>query len=436
VLNKDLEFKPKRTIENEQLHLLKEAVLYASKRSPFYKSILQRKKVRHTDIKSLQDLAALPLTLKDHLQKYNHSFYCVDKKEIADIVATTGTTGEPVFIVLTKDDLRRLALNEAYSFSCAGANANDLFHLAVTLDNLFMAGIAYYSGIIELGAGVYRAGMHNIKRQIVLLQKLKPTGIMTVPSFLLQLGKEIRDEGINPSSLSVKKALLVGDSIRDQNFCLRGVGALIHKAWPLDLYSTFGNSEAAISYCECRFKRGGHEHPDLIISEIVDDNGNVLSDGEMGELVLTALQTQGMPLLRYRTGDITFKIAEPCLCGRNSSRIGPIMGRKAQMLKYKGTKVYPKVIENTIAGIDGVCNYVVEAFTGDDFSDKIVITVGSKKRCKSFKHLICEEIAANARVSPAVKFASIQEVCLLQNENGRNRKPTTFIDHRVKKGTK
>ncbi len=430
MLKKALEFKPKRIIEDEQIRLLREMVRYVNKNSPFYKNMLRKSKIRYTDIKSPQDLAALPLTKKEHLQKYNRSFYCVGKKEIADIVATTGTTGEPVFIILTKHDLERLALNEVYSFSCAGATANDIFHLAVTADNLFMAGIAYYLGIIELGAGVYRAGMHNIKRQVLLLQKLKPTDIMTVPSFLLQLGKEIRDEGINPSSLSVKKALLVGDSIRDQNFCLRGIGELLQKMWPLDFYSTFGNSEAAISYCECRFKRGGHEHPDLIITEIIDENGNVVPDGEVGELVLTTLQAHGMPLLRYCTGDMTFKITELCSCGRSSPRIGPIMGRKAQMLKYKGTKVYPKAIENAIAGIEGVNNYAIEAFTGDDFSDKIVVKIGSKKKSESFKRLLCAQIAASARVSPVVEFVSVQEVYSLQSDNGKNRKPKTFIDRR------
>ncbi len=430
MLKKALEFKSKSTIEREQVRLLREMVCYASKNSPFYKNVLRKTKIKYSDIKSMQSLATLPLTKKEQLQKYNNSFYCVDKREIADIVATTGTTGEPVFIVLTKHDLQRLALNEVYSFSCAGATANDIFHLAVTVDNLFMAGIAYYLGIIELGAGVYRAGMHNIKRQILLLQKLKPTGIMTVPSFLLQLGKEIMEGGGNPLSLSVKKALLVGDSIRDQDFRLSGIGELLQKTWPLDLYSTFGNSEAAISYCECKFKHGGHEHSDLIITEIIDENGNVVPDGAMGELVLTTLQTRGMPLLRYCTGDITFKITKPCACGRNSSRIGPIMGRKAHMLKYRGTKVYPKAIENAIASIDGVYNYVIEAFTGDDLSDKVVIKVGSKKRSESFKRLLSAQIAARARVVPILKFASIGEVYSLQSDNGKNRKPKTFIDHR------
>ena len=431
MLSKALEFKPKKTIENEQFHLLKEAILYASKHSPFYKNILRRKKIQHTDIKSLQDLAVLPLTLKEQLQKYNHSFYCVNKKAIADIVSTTGTTGEPVFIILTKRDLQRLAKNEAYSFSCAGATDKDTFHLAVTIDNLFMAGIAYYMGIIELGASVYRAGMHNIQRQVLLLKQLKPTGIMTVPSFLLQLGKEIKEEKINPLSLSVKKALLVGESIRDQEFRLTGIGKLLYKTWPLDLYSTFGNSETAISYCECKYKRGAHEHPDLIITEIIDENGNTIPDGEPGELVLTTLQTEGMPLLRYCTGDITFKITERCACGRSSARIGPILGRKSHMLKYKGTKVYPKAIENAIAHVNGVGNYVIEAFTGDNFSDKIIVKVGCKKKRDLLRQALCTHIEAYARVTPIVKLMSIHEVYALQSDSGKSRKLKTFIDYRI-----
>jgi len=431
VSNKALEFNSKETIEKEQFCLLQEELDYISKRSPFYRNVLRKIKIKPADIKSMHDLSSLPLTKKEQLQKHNWGFSCVDKKAIADIVSTTGTTGAPVFIVLTKKDLGRLARNEVYSFLCAGATDNDTFHLAVTIDNLFLAGIAYYMGIIELGASVYRAGMHNIKRQILLLKQLKPTGIMTVPSFLLQIGKGIREKKINPMSLSVKKALLVGESIRDQDFSLSGIGELLYKTWPLDLYSTFGNSETAISYCECQYKQGAHEHSDLIITEIIDENGKAIPDGESGELVLTTLQTQGMPLLRYCTGDITFKITERRACGRGSVRIGPILGRKSQMLKYKGTKVYPKAIESAIARVKGVGNYAIEAFTGDDFSDKIVVKVGCKKKRDSLRQALCTDIEAHARVTPIVKLVSVHEVDVLQSDNGKNRKLKTFIDHRT-----
>lgn len=425
----NLEFKSKSLIAKEQLRGLREILRYIAKNSPFYKEALG---VKYTAIKSLDDICKLPITTKEDLQRYGRDFYCVAQEDIAEFVSTTGTTGEFVFIALTKKDLQRLAKNEVYSFSCAGAVKQDTFHIAVTLDNLFMAGMAYYSGIVQLGATAYRVGMHNIKKHIFLIQKLKPTGIVTVPSFLLQLCRGIEEEGINPSSLSIKKALLVGESIRDKDFKLSGIGALIKKYWSLELYSTFGNSEAEISFCECRYHRGAHEHPDLIISEILDDGGNTVREGEAGELVLTTLQTQGMPLLRYKTGDITFKITEKCKCGRNSSKIGPILGRKAQMIKYKGTKLYPKVIENAISHIDGVHNYVIEVFIGDDFSDKIIVKVGCDRHNEKLKKSICAHIEAHARVTPEVVLMSVGEVEMLRTDNGRHRKPRAFIDHRIR----
>ena len=427
--NKTCEFKTEKAIAEEQLKGLKAVVRYVAKNSPFYKKIIG---IKDSDIKSLDDMQKLPVTSKEDLQKHNSSFFCVAQKDIAEIVSTTGTTGEFVFIALTKSDLKRLALNEVYSFSCAGATAQDTFHIAVTLDNLFMAGMAYYLGITQLGATAYRVGMHNIKKHIFLIQKLKPTGIVTVPSFLLQLCRGIEEEGIDPSSLSVKKALLVGESIRDKNFKLSGIGALIEKHWPLELCSTFGNTETAISFCECKYHEGAHEHPDLIISEILDDKGNVVKEGEPGELVLTTLQVQGMPLLRYRTGDITFKITEKCKCGRNSARIGPILGRMAQMIKYKGTKLYPRAIENAISCIDGVHNYIIEVFTGDNFSDKIIVKIGCDKQTDKIKKYVCSHIEAYTRVTPEVELLSTGEVEMLRTENGLHRKPRTFIDHRTR----
>ena len=131
--------------------------------------------------------------------------------------------------------------------------------------------------------------------------------------------------------------------------------------------------------------------------EVVDESGSPVKDGEMGELVVTTFQVEGMPLLRYRTGDITFRISEPCACGRNSIRIGPITGRKAHRLKIKGTTVYPRNIENALVGVEGVENYVIEAYTGDDYGDRIVVKVGSSNMGSAFKLDVCEAIRTKAR---------------------------------------
>ena len=290
--------------------------------------------------------------------------------------------------------------------------------------------MAYYLGITRLGASVYRAGMYNVKRHIELIKKLKPTGIVTVPSFLVKLIEGLCKQGIDPSTLSVQKALLVGDSIRDNNFSLNPLGSLITKSWPIELYSTYGNSEGGISFCECSKHTGCHEHPDLIISEILDDNGKPVAEGQLGELVLTTLQNKGMPLLRYCTGDITFKLISTCSCGRNSSRIGPILGRKAQMMKFKGVKIYPKLLENALINIDGVSNYVIECLTGDDFSDRIIVRIGCDKPDKSLKQRVCSHIQAYAKVAPEVELMPAEEVENLQTQGGTRRKPRIFIDRR------
>jgi len=428
--NASVEFKSKKIIEATQLKFLQQTLRYVARNSPFYRDYFRRFDIKHTDIKSLKDISKLPITTKEQLQRHNKKFYCVSRKDIAEIVSTTGTTGKPVFIVLTKQDLDRLMLNEARSFLCANADKLDTFHIAVTLDNLFMAGAAYYLGIMRLGASVYRAGMHNVARQIALIKRLKPTGIVTVPYFFLKLIDGLKASKIKPSSLSIKKALIIGDTIRNRDFSLNGIGALMKSKWPIKLYSTYGNSEAALSFCECEIHHGSHEHSEFVISEILDENGNPVASGELGELVLTALQSQGMPLLRYKTGDMTFQIDETCKCGRNSKRIGPILGRKSHMLKFKGTKLYPSVIENAIMDIEGVCNYVIEAFTGDDFSDKINVKIGSRYKNSNLKAVVCEQIKAYARVTPSVEIIPVEKVDLLRMDKNRSRKPRTFIDYR------
>jgi phenylacetate-CoA ligase len=427
---KKLEFKSRNQIEEVQVKYLKEAVKYASKHSPFYKKKLNKKTSLINSMKKLSDIQKLPITTKAQIQKDNRKFFCKGGDDIIEIVSTTGTTGEAVFIALTGSDLSRLALNEERSFLCAGVTKKDIFHIAVTLDNLFMAGMAYYLGITQLGATVFRAGMRNVKKQSQLIQQLAPTGIVTVPSFLLKLADAIKEEGGNPRKSTIKKALLVGESIREQDFSLNSLGTLISKKWPVDLYSTYGNSECGISFCECKEKAGGHEHPDLIISEILDDNSNPVPDGETGELVLTTLQAKGMPLLRYKTGDVTFKLTEKCKCGRKSSRIGPILGRKAQMMKFKGVKVYPKTIENAVLNTSGVHNYIIEAYTGDDYSDRIVVKIGCERKNKKIKEAVLKSIEAYARVTPEVKIVSIKEVDWLRTEGGSKRKMRIFIDNR------
>ena len=422
---------PVRSIAEIQDRLLIETVRYAFEHSPFYKKRFDCLGLSPLILNGVRDLGLLPLTDRKDFQENNWEFLAIPRCDIAEIVSTTGTSGEPAFVAMTSNDLTRLAANEERSFRSAGASKEDLFHLAVTCDNLFIAGIAYYGGLSRLGASVVRIGPQNILRHLDLAKRLKPNGMVAVPSFMVHMARRMQETGITVNDIGLKKIVLIGDSIRDADFRTNALGNLIEASFGNICYSTYGITEAQLSFFECGTHQGLHSHPDFILAEIVDDDGEVLADGEVGELVLTTLQVEGMPMIRYRTGDITFKISGFCSCGRNSLRIGPILGRKCQRLKYKGVTLYPKTIENALIGIHGVVNYQIDVCTGDDQTDMIILRVGTHSNGNGLKVQLRDVLLAKARVTPRIEIEHPEEIERRLFEGG-SRKAITFRDRRVK----
>ncbi|MEW6419137.1 MAG: AMP-binding protein [Nitrospirota bacterium] len=422
---------PADAIKGIQDGLLSETITHAYERVPYYREAFKERSLLPSDIKGVEDLSKLPFTNRRDIQNDNWAFLSTGRQDIAEIVSTTGTTGDPVFIALTRNDLERLSYNEEKSFSYAGAGKGDFFHIAVTCDNLFIAGIAYYGGLIRLGASVVRIGPQNTIRHLNLIERLKPTGIVAVPSFMVHLGRRAKENNIKVKEMGIKKIVLIGDSIRNEDFSSNILGKLIEDSFGEICYSTYGITEAQVAFCECQFRQGLHSHPDLVLVEVVDDDGNTLPDGKIGELVLTPLQLAGMPLIRYKTGDTTFKISGTCPCGRNSVRIGPIIGRKHQRMKLKGVTLYPKTIENAILDINGVANYQIEANTGDDQTDHIVLRIGSHKKDNGFRASLIEILRAKARVTPDIEIESPGEIEKRLFEDG-GRKATIFKDRRIR----
>jgi phenylacetate-CoA ligase len=422
---------PESKVTEIQDRLLAETVQHACK-SPFYSERFEALAINPAYVDSVEKLGLLPITDRKDFQENNWEFLAVPGDEIAEIVSTTGTSGEPAFVAMTAGDLARLACNEERSFRTAGAKKGDLFHLAVTCDNLFIAGIAYYGGLSRVGATVARIGPQNILRHLDLAKRLTPAGIVAVPSFMVHMARRMKENGISVDEIGLKKIVLIGDSVRDADLNTNPLGRIIEEAFGKICYSTYGITEAQLSFYECEMHRGLHSHPDFIIAEIIDDSGNVLPDGEVGELVLTTLQVEGMPLLRYRTGDVTFRIPGPCSCGRNSVRIGPVLGRKCQRLKYKGVTLYPKTIENALIDIKGVVNYQIETFTGADETDTIILRVGAHPNGNGLKSELHDALLAKARVTPTIVIESPEEIEKRLFEGG-SRKAVTFKDRRNKR---
>jgi phenylacetate-CoA ligase len=428
----DIYHLPPSDIARIQDALLQETIVRAARTSPFYRERFSGG-TPAAAIRSRDELTRLPFTSKEDIQARNLDFWAAPREALMEVVATTGTTGEPIYVAMTRQDLDRLGENERRGFSWLGAKPGDRFHVAITLDNLFVAGLAYHLGLHKVGAAALRVGAQPVRRHLDLMKQLRPDGIVAVPSLLLALANQARRDGDDLAAFAPRKAMLIGDAIRTLGLGPNTLGRALETAWGGELFSTYGLTEAGLAFHECPAHQGLHSHPDLVVVEIVDDAGRPVPDGEIGELVITPLQMEGMPLIRYRTGDITLQVPGACPCGRGGSRIGPILGRKQQRLKVKGTTLYPKTIEDALAAVEGVENFVIEAHTGDDETDRLLVRVGTIRDDPGFRRTIGNTLYAKARVTPEIVLASPDTIERLLFEGGR-RKPRVFVDRRKTAG--
>jgi phenylacetate-CoA ligase len=328
---------------------------------------------------------------------------------------------------MTRNDLERLAFNEALSFHAAGVGPEDRAQLLVSLDRLFIAGMAYYRGLIELGVNTFRVGVAPPAMHRHYFELLKPTVLIGVPSFLKKLGAELAESGYDPRHSSIRALFCIGETIRNQDLSLNGLGAALENLYGAQAFSTYGCTELSVAYCECGERTGAHAHPELVYTEILDEEGNPVPDGVPGELVATPLGVEGVPLLRYRTGDITFRIPGVCACGRNSMRTGPILARKSQMIKLKGTTLYPTTITAALDELDCIEDYVLLLEGDEALSDRVTIHVVARP-ADVLK--ISEHLRGTARVSfPVLVTNSVT----IQSLRGESRKKVHVIDKRRKR---
>ncbi len=425
----DIERKNKDEIKKFQEARLPETLAYLKEHSSFYQKIFSDHRIDIAAIRSLKDLSVIPFTTKDDVQAHNDEFICLDRTKIIDYVTTSGTLGAPVIVPLSNQDLERLAYNEALSFACAGGDEEELYQLTATIDRRFMAGMAYFLGARKLGAGIIRVGSGIPELQWDTIRKIKPTALIGVPSFILKMIEYAEQHGIDYKNTSIRKAICIGEPLRNDDFSLNSLGKRITEKWDIQLFSTYASTEMAAAFTECEYGVGGHHHPELLITEFIDEEGNEVADGEPGELVITNLGLEGMPLLRFRTGDICRHYYEPCKCGRTTLRIGPIIGRRQHMIKYKGTTLYPPALYDILDNIEGIVNYIVEVYTNDIGTDEIKIRIGCQEIKNNLEKEIKDHFRAKLRAAPDIIFESPAVITRLQfPETGR--KAIKFFDNR------
>ncbi|MDQ6478044.1 AMP-binding protein [Dyadobacter sp. LHD-138] len=383
---------------------------YLNKHSAYYQRIFKESGIDITTIRTPADLTWIPFTTKDELAHYNDDFLCVPKSKISDFVTTSGTLSDPVAFYLTEKDVDRLAANEAEAFRCANGSKEDIYQLMTTIDRRFMAGLAYWMGARKMGAGMIRVGPGAPFLQWESIQRFSPTVLIAIPSFIPRLLEYAEANGIDYRASSVKSILCIGEPIRNPDFTYNELGKRITSQWDVKLYSTYASTEMGAAFTECQEGKGGHLNPDLLILEVVDENGNVVGEGEMGEVVVTTLGVEGMPLLRYKTGDLCHVYYAPCACGRHSTRLGPVVGRKQQMIKFKGTTIFPPALFDVLDMVPEIDLYQVVVSKNEFGNDEITILLAMNLEGAAFKEKLHSLFKSRLRVSPALQFITTQEL--------------------------
>jgi phenylacetate-CoA ligase len=420
-------------IKTYQEKRMTELLEYVNTRSVYYKELFAKENINISKIKHIEDLQHIPVTTKQDLQLRNKDFVCVPVSGIRDYVTTSGTLGEPVTFADTENDLRRLALSEALSYEFAGCRPSDIIQLMVTIDRCFMAGQACQLGSVKFGSGLIRVGNGIPELQWNTIRRINPTVCMCVPSFLLKLIDFAEANHIDYRNCSIKRAICVGETVRTNEHTYNKLGEKIHSLWPeLTMHINYASTEMQSSFSECEKECGTHHKPDLTIVEFLDDNNQPVKPGEPGEITVTTIGVEGMPLIRFKTGDVCYHFEEPCPCGRNTLRLGPILGRKGQMIKYKGTTLYPAALYDILENIPEVKNYIVEVYTNTIGTDGIRILIGSSNNSETFIKQIKDLFRSKIRVAPDIVFEPIELIAKKQMPP-TSRKLIKFFDYREDK---
>jgi phenylacetate-CoA ligase len=341
---------PREDLKNLQSDRLKETVHYVYRNSPLYKQKIDAAGISPSSITTIDDIKKLPFTTKDDLRdSYPFNLFSSPLKDIREIHVSSGTTGNPTVVGYTKDDLKLWAEAIARALACAGAVPGDMIQIAYGY-GLFTGGLGLHYGALELGLTVIPASSGQSKRQIKLMNDFKPRILACTPSYALYMAEEARALGVDPRTSSWEVGIFGAEPWSE------AMRTEIETTWDMLATDIYGLSEITGPGVaqECTYKEGLHIFSDVFYPEIIDPRtGREVPEGEPGELVITTLTKQGIPLLRYRTRDVVSITYEQCRCGRTSPRISKIKGRTDDMIVVRGINVFPSQIEHVLLGIEG-----------------------------------------------------------------------------------
>lgn len=368
---KDIETMPRERIEEIQLERLKWLVDYCDKNVEFYHDRLEKAGVTADKIKSLDDIQYIPYTTKDDIRdNYPFGLFGQPMKKIVRIHASSGTTGKPTVVGYTQKDLENWSDCMARLCMAAGASDEDIIQIAFGY-GLFTGALGLHYGLEKIGATVVPTSSGNTEKQIMLMQDFKTTGLVSTPSYAQYIGETAREMGVI-DNIHLRLGLFGSEG------CTEEMRTQVEKSLGLFATDNYGMSELmgpGVSG-ECELRCGMHINEDHFLAEVIDPNTlEVLPKGSQGELVVTTLTKEGIPMLRYRTKDITKIDYAPCKCGRTFARMAKIKGRTDDMLKIRGVNVFPSQIESVLMGFDKIAPHYQLVITRKNFSDRLEVKI-------------------------------------------------------------
>lgn len=368
---KDIETMPRKELEKLQLERLKHTVDYCIRNVPFYSKRLAEAGVTAEKIKSLSDVRYIPYTTKDDIRdNYPTGLFGQPMKNIVRIHASSGTTGKPTVVGYTKNDLENWSDCMARLCAAVGANEDTIVQISFGY-GLFTGALGLHYGLEKLGATVIPSSSGNTEKQLMLMQDLGTNALVSTPSYAEYMGEMAKELGVI-DKIHLKLGLFGSEG------CTEEMRDQIEKIWGLFATDNYGMSELmgpGVSG-DCEFRTGMHINEDHFLAETIDSKtGEPFSHGEQGELVVTTLTKEGIPMLRYRTKDITEINYEPCRCGRTFARMSKIKGRTDDMLKIRGVNVFPSQIESVLMKFDEIAPHYQLVVTRANFSDALEIKV-------------------------------------------------------------
>ena len=369
IWNPQMETIDRQSLEQLQLERLQNTVKWVYERVPMYRQRLDERTIRPQDIQSLRDIARLPFTVKDDLRDhYPYGLFAVPMRDVVRIHASSGTTGRPTVVGYTREDLDMWSEAMARLIVMAGGCADDIVQISFGY-GLFTGALGLHQGWEKVGASVVPISSGNTERQINLMRDFGVTALVATPSYAMYMC-EVAEKMGALKDLKLRIGVFGAEGSTEE------MRAQLEKRWGIIATENYGLSEIVGPGVagECTCKCGMHINEDLFYCEIVDpETGEPLPDGELGELVITPLKKQALPLLRYRTHDMTRIFREPCACGRTTARMQKIAGRSDDMLIIRGVNVFPSQIESVLLKVEGIGpNYEI-IVTRENYMDRLEV---------------------------------------------------------------